>query len=125
MSPKRSVITVEFSMSLNMIVTVPSGAVAVVRSGRSSSIAAATASIDVVTSVASIPWKRSLRVNARSTRPAMPICCAAWRPGSISSVALRSPASPSRSAISSAHATCVSAMKGRAPIFSFISSAVR
>ena len=46
-SPRRSVSTVESSMSLNMIVTVPSGAACVAMSGRSLLTLSATMSIEV------------------------------------------------------------------------------
>jgi hypothetical protein len=68
-SPRRCVISVNPSMSLNISVTVPSGAACVAMSGRRASIDAATTSMVCFSSwVDELPWTRSLSASTRSSQ---------------------------------------------------------
>src|SRR2546422_3536369 len=74
-SPRRSAIAVEPSMSLNMMVTVPSGAACDFRSGCSASASLATVSIEEPMSLRSTPCAFSLSASARSSNAFIqPLC---------------------------------------------------
>ena len=95
-SPNLTVNRVKPSISLNRMVTVPSGAVCERKSGRSDVTAEATESIDVLGAIEGTPCNSNLRSKTRSIKGRMPSSLEMPRDSSCKDVALATSRSPFR-----------------------------